>query len=204
MESHTFGKWDYAVFGVMVAVSVSIGIYHAIVGRHGKLDEYLLAGRSMTFFPVALSLIATFTSTITMLGVSAEAYSHGIMWILSEIAFSTGQLLEMFLLLTVLKNLNISSPFQYLEGRFQSKALRLIATSASCVQTIFYMCIVLVGQGLALGAAEWTITSTDSRMENILPTEMHPMAFVARNDINTSVMWCPDHQVKLSSSTRLN
>ncbi|XP_067678041.1 sodium-coupled monocarboxylate transporter 2-like isoform X2 [Haliotis asinina] len=183
MESHTFGKWDYTVFGVMVAVSVSIGIYHAIVGRHGKLDEYLLAGRSMTFFPVALSLIATFTSTITMLGVSAEAYSHGIMWILSEIAFSTGQLLEMFLLLTVLKRLNISSPFQYLEGRFQSKALRLIATSASCVQTFFYMCIVLAGQGLALGAVTGISTTW-----SVLVTSVAAVLYTAVGGLR-AVIW---------------
>ncbi|XP_048255302.1 sodium-dependent multivitamin transporter-like [Haliotis rufescens] len=138
MESHMFGKWDYIVFGVMMAVSVSIGIYQAIVGSHGRLEEYLLAGRSMTFFPVALSLMATFTSSITMLGASAEAYGHGIMWILSEIAFSVGNLLELYLLLPLLKRLNISSPFQFLEGRFKSRALRIIATVLACVQNINY------------------------------------------------------------------
>ncbi|XP_071119588.1 sodium-coupled monocarboxylate transporter 2-like [Haliotis cracherodii] len=183
MDSHKFGKWDYTVFGVMVAVSVSIGIYHAIVGRHGKLEEYLLAGRSMTFFPVALSLIATFTSTITMLGVSAEAYSHGIMWIFSEIAFSVGQLLEMFLLLTLLKRLNISSPFEYLEGRFKSKALRLIATVASCVQNIFYLCIVLLGQGLALRAVTGIST-----MESILVTSAAAVLYTAIGGLK-AVIW---------------
>ncbi|XP_071119594.1 sodium-coupled monocarboxylate transporter 1-like [Haliotis cracherodii] len=167
MESHTFGKWDYIVFGVMVAVSVSIGIYQAIVGRHGRLEEYLLAGRSMTFFPVALSLMATFTSSITMLGASAEAYSHGIMWILSEIAFSVGNLLELYLLLPLLKRLNISSPFQFLEGRFKSRALRIIATVLACVQNLFYLCIILFGQGMALQAVTgfsmtWSIVVTSS------------------------------------------
>ncbi|XP_067679207.1 sodium-coupled monocarboxylate transporter 1-like [Haliotis asinina] len=152
MESHTFGKWDYAVFGVMVAVSVSIGIYHAIVGRHGSLDEYLLAGRKLTFFPVALSVLATLTSNIKILGASAEAYNNGIMWILSEIALSVGKLLEMYLLLALLKRLNISSPFQYIEGRFKSRVLSLIVMGASCVENVFYMSIILFGQGIALQA----------------------------------------------------
>ncbi|XP_067679756.1 sodium-coupled monocarboxylate transporter 2-like [Haliotis asinina] len=152
MKSHTFGKWDYAVFGVMVAVTVSIGIYHAIVGRHGSLDEYLLAGRNLTYFPVAMSLLATLTSTLTMLGASAEAYNNGIMYILSFIAISTGKLLEMYLLLDLLKRLNISSPFQYIEGRFKSRVLSLIMTGASCLENALYMSVILYGQGIALQA----------------------------------------------------
>ncbi|XP_046549974.1 sodium-coupled monocarboxylate transporter 1-like [Haliotis rubra] len=167
MESLAFGKWDYTVFGVMVAVSVSIGIYYAIVSRHGRLDEYLLAGRSMTFLPVALSLMATFTSSITMVGASAEAYGHGIMWILSEMAFSVGNLLEIFLLLALLRRLNISSPFQFLEGRFKSRALRLIVTVLGCVENLFYLGIILFGQGMALEAVTgfsmtWSILVTSA------------------------------------------
>ncbi|XP_048255295.1 sodium-coupled monocarboxylate transporter 2-like [Haliotis rufescens] len=152
MESHTFGKWDYTVFGVMVAVSVFIGIYHAIVGRHDRLEEYFLAGRAMPFFPIALSMLASFTSIITMLGASGEAYSNGIMWALKEIAQSVGKLIDMCLLLTLLKRLNLSSPFQYIEGRFKSRLLTLMVTVASCVQNMFYMSIILFGQGMALQA----------------------------------------------------
>ncbi|XP_071117296.1 sodium-coupled monocarboxylate transporter 2-like [Haliotis cracherodii] len=152
MESHMFGKWDYTVFGVMVAVSVSTGIYHAIVGRHDRLEEYFLAGRAMSFLPIALSMLASFTSIISMLGASGEAYRNGIMWVLNEIAHSVGKLIDMCLLLTLLKRLNLSSPFQYIEGRFKSRLLTLIVTVASCVQTMFYMSVILFGQGMALQA----------------------------------------------------
>ncbi|XP_071119283.1 sodium-coupled monocarboxylate transporter 1-like [Haliotis cracherodii] len=152
MESHAFGKWDYTVFGVMVAVSVSIGIYHAIVGRHSKLEEYFLAGRAMPFFPIALSMQASFTSIVTMLGVSGEAYSNGIMWVLNEVAYSVGNVIDMCLLLTLLKRLNLSSPFQYIEGRFKSRLLTLMVTVASCLKNMFYMSIILFGQGMALQA----------------------------------------------------
>ncbi|XP_046561760.1 putative sodium-dependent multivitamin transporter [Haliotis rubra] len=176
MESLAFGKWDYTVFGVMVAVSVSIGIYYAIVSRHGRLDEYLLAGRSMTFLPVALSLLATFTSSITMVGASAEAYCHGIMWILSEMAFSVGNLLEIFLLLALLRRLNISSPFQFLEGRFESRALRLIVTVLGCVENLFYLGIILFGQGMALEAGNGKhISAMHDRHHNRIPSSKHDM-----------------------------
>ncbi|XP_046560746.1 sodium-coupled monocarboxylate transporter 1-like [Haliotis rubra] len=183
MESHTFGKWDYAVFGVMVAASVSIGIYHAIVGRHGKLDEYLLAGRSMTFFPVAMSLIATFTSTITMLGASAESYNNGIMWILNDIALCVGKLLEMYLLLDLLKRLNISSPFQYIEGRFKSRVLSLIMTGASCFENVFYMSIILFGHAIALQAV-----TGFSTLGSILATAVAVVLYTAIGGLK-AVIW---------------
>ncbi|XP_071119577.1 sodium-coupled monocarboxylate transporter 2-like [Haliotis cracherodii] len=183
MESHTFGKWDYTVFGVMVAVSVFIGIYHAIVGRHGKLEEYFLAGRKLTFFPVAMSIMATLTSNIKLLGASAEAYDYGIMWILSEIAISVGKLLEMYLLLSLLKRLNISSPFQYIQGRFKSRLLSLIVMGASCVENVFYMSIILFGQGIALQAV-----TGFSAVESILVTSAATVLYTAIGGLK-AVIW---------------
>ena len=65
----TFSGWDYAVFGIILAVSGGIGLYHAMVGRKQQsTDEYLRAGRSLHSFPVALSVLASFFSASTLLG----------------------------------------------------------------------------------------------------------------------------------------
>ncbi|GFN82016.1 sodium-coupled monocarboxylate transporter 2 [Plakobranchus ocellatus] len=72
-----FSIADYAIFTAVLVISAGIGFYHAWKDRRKqKLDDYLLAGRSMNPFPVGLSLLASFMSAITLLGTPAEMYNY--------------------------------------------------------------------------------------------------------------------------------
>ena len=78
VETVQFGKVDFAVFGIMLFLSTAIGIYHALTGgKQRTTKEFLFANRGMMAIPVALSLIASFMSAITILGVPAEVYIYG-------------------------------------------------------------------------------------------------------------------------------
>lgn len=49
---------DWSVFGVVLGISVAIGIFFGCVGKKNKSnEEYLLGGRNMNPVPVALSLL---------------------------------------------------------------------------------------------------------------------------------------------------
>ncbi|XP_046560787.1 sodium-coupled monocarboxylate transporter 1-like [Haliotis rubra] len=153
MSTATFGTADYAVFGLMLTASVSIGIYYAIMARkRGSTSEYFIAGQSMSSIPVALSLLATYESSVMMLGTPAESYAHGIQWILSELGSETGMLINIFLILVFLRRLNLSTPFEYYERRFKSRRLRVLANLISCLSFLQYISIVLYGQAIALRA----------------------------------------------------
>lgn len=69
-ESETkFSTVDYAVFSLMLVVSIGIGLYSAIKSRHKtSTQEYLLGGRKMSPLPVALSLLGGGISAISLLG----------------------------------------------------------------------------------------------------------------------------------------
>jgi len=59
MEATLFTWPDYLVFSLILAVSVAIGFYYACAGdRQRTTQEYLIANRSMHWFPVACSLLA--------------------------------------------------------------------------------------------------------------------------------------------------
>ena len=62
-----FSIIDYVVFIVLLIASLAIGVYYGVRGNK-TTDEFLLAGRSMSPGPVALSLIATYISSIALLG----------------------------------------------------------------------------------------------------------------------------------------
>ncbi|XP_067679036.1 sodium-coupled monocarboxylate transporter 2-like [Haliotis asinina] len=147
----TFGPWDYVVFGLMLAGSTIIGIYYAVKARKGRsTNEYLVASNSMTFLPVALSLIATSESSVMMLGSPAESYAFGIELILGEIGNAVGTIIEVIVTLTFLKRLNLSTPFEYFERRFRSRRLRLITHAVTWLHYLQYMSVVIYGQAIAI------------------------------------------------------
>ena len=77
-EKVRFGAVDFAVFAIMLLLSALIGIYHAFTGgRQRTTKEFLFANRGMMGIPVALSLLASFMSAITILGVPSEIYIFG-------------------------------------------------------------------------------------------------------------------------------
>ena len=87
MTTLRFHVADYAVFGVTLALSVVVGIYHALMSKSTTTKEYLLASRKMMSIPVALSLLASFMSGITILGVPSEIYTYGIQYWLVIVSY---------------------------------------------------------------------------------------------------------------------
>lgn len=54
-----FAWQDYLVFGLMLLLSAGVGVYHGFFGQQQKsTTEYLLGGRNLRAFPVAMSLVA--------------------------------------------------------------------------------------------------------------------------------------------------
>ena len=63
-----FSLIDYGVFSAMLVISASIGLYFAFKERHKKkISEVLLGDRKLKIFPVAMSIMASFTSVIFLL-----------------------------------------------------------------------------------------------------------------------------------------
>ena len=80
-QKRTFHTADYIVCSLTLAASAAIGLFYAIKDRkRTTTDEYLLAGRGMHPLPVAMSLVSTFISAITILGTPAEVYVHSTMF----------------------------------------------------------------------------------------------------------------------------
>lgn len=67
-ERGSFSWLDYVVFGGMLVLSLAIGIFYAIRSRKKANDEFLLGSRSLSCFPVSMSLVASYISAILVLG----------------------------------------------------------------------------------------------------------------------------------------
>ncbi|KAG5683323.1 hypothetical protein PVAND_012609 [Polypedilum vanderplanki] len=145
-----FVIWDYVVFIIALIISAAIGIYARFSGGRQKTkEEYLLANRSMPIWPVAFSLMASFMSAITILGVSNENYQYGTQFIVINLAYGFATPICAYLYLPVFYNMRVTSAYEYLEKRF-GLLTRLVASISYSIQMILYMGIVLFAPSLAL------------------------------------------------------
>ncbi|KAF7285216.1 hypothetical protein GWI33_011539 [Rhynchophorus ferrugineus] len=147
-----FGVWDYVVVAVVLLISSSIGIYYRFTGGKQKtVQEYLLADGNMAITPVAFSLMASFMSAVTLLGVSSENYTYGFQFIVINLSYGIFTPVAAYLYLPVFFKLQATSAYEYLELRF-GKTSRLAASLSYTLQITLYMGIVVYAPALALEA----------------------------------------------------
>ncbi|XP_016957700.1 putative sodium-dependent multivitamin transporter [Drosophila biarmipes] len=152
MPVGTFDAWDTAVLISILVVSALIGIYYRFAGGQQKTtQEYLMADQSMTTFPVSFSLMASFMSAISLMGVSNESYEFGTMFCVINISYILSTPIAANIFLPVFYRMRTTSVYEYLERRF-GQTTRLSASLAFTVQMVLYMGIALYAPALALEA----------------------------------------------------
>ena len=119
-----FSVWDYLVFGFVLLVSAGIGIFYGCFGGKQKTTkEFLMADRSMGIFPVALSLLASFMSAITLLGTPSEIYMNGTQYWVIWLSYGLVIPLAAHFFLPVFYRLKLTSVFEVSLKSFKFKIL---------------------------------------------------------------------------------
>ncbi|KAJ0012511.1 hypothetical protein NQD34_016845, partial [Periophthalmus magnuspinnatus] len=148
--SGSFALVDYVVFGLMLLVSAAVGVYYAWTDRERQSPrDFLMGGRRLTAFPVAMSLTASFMSAVTVLSMPAEVYRYGAIIALTSISYLLTMTVTSEIFLPVFYRLGITSTYEYLELRF-NRATRLLGTVFFILQTVLYTGIVIYTPALAL------------------------------------------------------
>uniref|UniRef100_A0A8C6T4K1 Solute carrier family 5 member 5 n=1 Tax=Neogobius melanostomus TaxID=47308 RepID=A0A8C6T4K1_9GOBI len=156
-ESYTlgFGLVDYAVFTVMLLVSMFIGLYQALKKRSNgapSADDFFTGGRSMPAVPVGMSLCASFMSAVQVLGVPAEASRYGFKFLYMCLGQSINSLLTALIFLPIFFRLGITSTNEYLRMRF-GRGMQLLGSVQFLLATLLYTGIVIYAPALILNEA---------------------------------------------------
>ncbi|XP_074659559.1 sodium-coupled monocarboxylate transporter 1-like [Tubulanus polymorphus] len=207
MSEESFSAWDYVVFGIVLVVSAGIGIYYGCTGnRQSTTHTFLMADRQMSFFPVSLSLLASFMSAITILGTPAELYVYGTQYMAIGLSYFFVCPLAAHVFIPMFYNLGVTSVFEYLELRFH-KALRIACACCFIFQMTLYMAIVLYAPSLALNAVTgftlWgsviavgivcTFYTTIGGMKAVMWTDTFQVCMMFAGLIAVIVQGCIDH-----------
>ena len=107
--TYEFHIADYIIFFIAIVGSFSIGVYHAIFKQNSTPGEYLMAGRSLSVIPTAISITVSFISAISILGNSAEIYYYGISYMLCLVGYTVAAVGAAYIFVPLFYPLKITS-----------------------------------------------------------------------------------------------
>jgi len=113
------------------------------------VEGFLVAGRSLPWWLVGLSVMATQLSAITMIGTTGQAYINGMRFLQNYYALPIAMVILSLTLVPFFHRANVFTAYQYLETRFDSKVrtftalLFLFSRSLSCSVVISAPAVVM-------------------------------------------------------------
>ncbi|KAB0790308.1 hypothetical protein PPYR_15351, partial [Photinus pyralis] len=147
-----FATIDYILFAGTIIVSLCIGIYFGFSKKSQTTDEYLLGGREMQVIPISVSLVASYISGLTVLGVPSDVYVYGAntVWVCLSIVIAS--IVGYFVFIPVILKLQGPTIFEYFELRFDRK-LKVMATCMYTLQILLYSPVVAYIPAIAFSQA---------------------------------------------------
>src|SRR6266852_3753810 len=150
---------DWVCIGLYSLVLLGIAVYHS--RKLKRQDDVFLAGRSMSRWPIAISMYMALFSTNTFLGYTGWVNRHnGTVWIgLQTIGIVLAVPLVVELYPTLFFRLRITSSYEYLDKRF-SHGVRAVATAFFLISRLMWMSTILYSASLVLSMMlGWTPTN---------------------------------------------
>ncbi|MBK5258380.1 MAG: sodium:solute symporter [Thermoanaerobaculia bacterium] len=107
---------DWVVLVTTLLVIVAYGVWK---GRKQKsLEGYLLAGRELQWYTIALSIMATQASAITFLSTPGQAYADGMRFVQFYLGLPIAMVILSITAVPIYHNLKVFTAYEYLETRF--------------------------------------------------------------------------------------
>ncbi|HEV2688148.1 MAG TPA: sodium:solute symporter [Bryobacteraceae bacterium] len=128
---------DWIVMFGWLAFIVSYGLYR---GRGSTtVNKYLLAGRTMPWYAMGLSIMATQASAITFISTTGQSYTDGMRFVQFYFGLPIAMVILCATAVPVFHRANVYTAYEYLEKRFDAKTRALVSA------------IFLIQRGLAAG-----------------------------------------------------
>jgi SSS family transporter len=130
---------DWVVLAVSLVAIVSYGLWR---GRGSDtVNKYLLAGKTMPWYAMALSIMATQASAITFISTSGQAYVDGMRFVQMYFGLPVAMILISMTAVPIFHRAGVYTAYEYLEQRFDAKTRALVSV------------VFLLSRGLASGVA---------------------------------------------------
>src|SRR5882724_5797673 len=133
---------DWIVLFGWLAFLVSYGLWR---GRgSSSTDQFMLAGKTMPWYAMGLSIMATQASAITFISTTAQAYVDGMRFVQFYFGLPLAMVILSATAVPIFHRAKVFTAYEYLEHRFDAKTRLLV--------TIIFLISRGLGAGLALSA----------------------------------------------------
>jgi Na+/proline symporter len=130
---------DWIVLFCWLVFLVSYGLWR---GRgSNSVNQFLLAGKTMPWYAMGLSIMATQASAITFISTTGQAYVDGMRFVQFYFGLPIAMVILSATAVPIFHRANVYTAYEYLEQRFDAKTRTLV--------TIIF----LIGRGLGAGIA---------------------------------------------------
>src|ERR1700739_146114 len=116
---------DWIVLGGTILGIIAYGIWKS--GKNHNIHQYLVGGRSMPWYTVGLSVMATQASAITFLSAPGQAYSDGMRFVQFYFGLPLAMIVLCITFVPIFHKLKVFTAYEYLEQRFDLKTRALTA-----------------------------------------------------------------------------
>ncbi len=114
---------DWAVLVGSLASIIAYGLYR---GRGSNtVDRYLLAGKSMPWYAMALSIMATQASAITFISTTGQSYVDGMRFVQFYFGLPLAMVVLSATAVPIFHRAKVYTAYEYLENRFDAKTRAL-------------------------------------------------------------------------------
>jgi SSS family transporter len=114
---------DWTITGIYLIWMVWDGL--RLTKRSHELEGYFLGGRSLPWWAVGLSVMATQLSAITIVGTTGQAYTDGLRFIQFYFGLPIAMVLLSVTVVPFFHRARIYTAYEYLENRFDAKTRSL-------------------------------------------------------------------------------
>jgi len=133
---------DWVVLACWLIFLVSYGLWR---GRGSdSTNQFMLAGKTMPWYAMGLSIMATQASAITFISTTAQAYVDGMRFVQYYFGLPIAMVILSATAVPIFHRANVFTAYEYLEYRFDAKTRLLV--------TIVFLISRGLGAGLALSA----------------------------------------------------
>src|SRR5215472_3417843 len=151
MRIHPF---DLAIVIVYLLGVTALGVYFRKAQRDAR--DYFLGGRTAPWWALAFSIVATETSTLTIIGTPAISYSGNLTFIQLVFGYLLGRALIVVLLLPGYFRGEFFTAYALIEKRFGEKMRAVVGTSERIAVLIVIALTVLYTFEGGMKAVIWT------------------------------------------------
>ncbi|HZJ30636.1 MAG TPA: sodium:solute symporter [Vicinamibacterales bacterium] len=162
---------DWVVIGVYLTWMIWDGL--RMTKRSHELEGYFLGARSLPWWAVGLSVMATQLSAITMIGTTGQGYADGMRFLQFYYALPLAMIVLSMTLVPFFHRAKIYTAYEYLEQRFDAKT-RALTSFLFLVSRSMSLGVVISAPAVVL-AVVLGLNVTTTALLIALPTAVYTM-----------------------------